>query len=333
METKQPIKALKISDISIKDITIGTKKINNMVSIKLKDGLLHFQTPYVESFGNLKKTNYPNIYQLYTLFKGDNQNKINEWFEFLENLETHIINQIVNSSPKWFTKNNITNKSLIRELDGEKNIFFIRWGFDLQENMFINEKKEPFDPSALKEKDLIKLIVEVPSLWIKENQCGLAAFVKKIMVKPFVEKIPNEYVFDDEFDDETESEDNSDEVDKNNIISVLATEQKTKPKHKTSKFNQMNENSVIELIDTKNNKTKPNNEHKIQNLQPSKQQNHHNHHKQPGPGNIRPVSKQTILSMKPKQENTMKKGIIFSNASDDLDNFSSSNNKEDIDFE
>jgi len=232
--TTQVIKALKISDINVEEVNIGTKKTNKTVPIMFRDKTLVLQTPFLEITGGLRKTAYPNIYQLDTLFRGDTNQKINQWFQFIENLETHVSSQVVNNGSKWFTQNNIIIKSLIRELDPEKNIFFIKWAIDLKTNIFIDENKNPFNPATLKDKDLIKLIVEVSDLWIQENQCGLAVLVQKILVKPHIEKIQSEYIFDDGTDSENAQEDKTSDDQENNIISLLATEQKTRQKPNTS---------------------------------------------------------------------------------------------------
>lgn len=221
MDSKQKIRALKISDVIIDDITVSTKKTNRTVPITYKNGSLVFQTPWLEVRGNFRKTPFPNIYQFDTLFKGDGKQKIHQFYQFIENLETHISNQIISNGSKWFTQKNVVIKSLIRELENDKGVFFIKWPIDLQPNIFIDDQKKSFDPSNLQDKHLVKLIVEISNLWIDENQCGLAVFVQKVMVKSSSGK-QKEYVFD-----ESESDVGTDEK-SSNIISLLATEQNNK---------------------------------------------------------------------------------------------------------
>ncbi len=121
MSAKQVIKALRISDINISEITVGSKKIGKIVPIFYKNKPLIFQTPFIEVIGGLKKTSFDNISQIDTLFKGDNKNKIDAWYQFIENLENHITNQVINVGTNWFTSNNVTIKSLIKSLDTDKN--------------------------------------------------------------------------------------------------------------------------------------------------------------------------------------------------------------------
>lgn len=246
VERKEVIKASKISQINVEEILIGTKKMNKKVSIRYHEKPLVIQTPFLEIMGPLKKTIHPNIYQMETLFSGDTKNRIREWYEFIENIENNISTQVINNGTKWFTSKNIEIKSLIREHDVQPGTFFIRWLIKLETNIFVDDTKKQFNPFDLKAKDLVKLIAEIPDIWINENQCGLAVLVQKVMVMSLQEKTQNEYVFSETDSDET------DETDKdNNIITLLATEQKVKnnvPQPSVTK------SKSIETIDSKNSK-------------------------------------------------------------------------------
>lgn len=217
--TSIPIKALKISKINLNSIKIATKKVNKKVSILYNNKVLYFQTPFLNVSGELKKTPLSTIYQLDTLIT-DKNIKSKQLYEFIDILENNIMDQIINIGSKWFTGDNASIKSLIRDFDPKNNIFFIKWLIDLKNNIFINELKQPFDPNLLKTGDQIKLIIEIPSLWINENQCGLAPIIHKILVKS--QTPPTlEYIFDESESDNTED---------NEIINLLATEQKQKQK-------------------------------------------------------------------------------------------------------
>ena len=224
MASAQIIKALKISNININEIILGTKKNNKMVQIVYKSAPLVFQSPFMEVTGQLKKTRYPNIYQLDTLFKGDSKNHMQKWYEFIEELETHIVKQVEQNGSKWFQKKEIVIKSLTKEMETDKGTYFIKWPIDLQTNIFVDEYKKQYNPNNLKSNDLIKLIVEISNLWIDDDQVGLAVIVQKILVKPYEEKITSEYIFDENDSDSAEVDDKS-----NKIISLLATERKTRP--------------------------------------------------------------------------------------------------------
>lgn len=222
-----PVMALKISNIKIEDVTIDIKKIGKTVPISLSNKPFIFQTPFLEIMGELEDTSYPNIYQLRTLFKGDSTKKIDKWYNFIENLETHIIKQLTDNGAKIFSQKNIVFKPFIRVLDPVAGTSYIKWSIDLQNNVFVDEYKESFSHDNLKQKDFVKIIAEVPYLWIQGNQCGLAIIVQKVLVKPYIEKLPNEYIFNDESssEDMVVNENGNKAI---NIISLMATEQKSK---------------------------------------------------------------------------------------------------------
>lgn len=228
---KQVIKAYRISDINIDEVMVGPKKNNKKVPISMHNKPLVFQTPFLEITGPLRGTHMPNIFQLDTLFKGDNRQKIDQWYNFIQLLEDHVTVQAVNNGNDWFTDYDVSFKPIIREFESDKGQY-IKWVIDLRSSQIIDENRNPFDENTLKSKDLIKLIVEISDLWINESQCGLVVAVQKIMVKPYHDKIISEYVFNDS---ESDAEASIEDEKQNNLISLLATEQK--PKNKLSQSN------------------------------------------------------------------------------------------------
>jgi hypothetical protein len=230
MSNKQLVRALKISSINISDIVIGTKKINRKVSITYQGKPLVFQTPYLKVSGKPTKTANQNFMEINTLFEGDSREKIDEWFNFIDNLENSISVQIEKHIEEWFSNTNITIKSLIRGTD----ILYIKWIVGCNHG-FIDDNNKYFDPQNLKEGNLIRMVVSAENLWINENQCGLYIIVPKLMVKTKEEQNETEYDFNSESDDE--------------LISVLATEQKPEQIKKTAKLNvkkpELNRNLTI----------------------------------------------------------------------------------------
>lgn len=214
-EQSQIIKASKISDIVINEIIFGTKK-SNKVPIIYKSSNFIFQTPFLELSSHLIDTPFPDLFQMITLFNGESKKKIDQWFQFIENVETRISEQIENNND-WFSNTNVSFKSLIR---GDKDNLFVKWIVDLKENIFIDESRNEVNPFSLKAGDLVKLIVEIPYLWIKDDQFGIVVTVHKGLVKSSTEKeeVPTDY----QFDDDTESESSEDD----DMVSLLATEQK-----------------------------------------------------------------------------------------------------------
>lgn len=213
----QRIKALKISDIDQKKIKLlVTPKKNRKVAIAYDQDPFVFQTPFLEvTVDKLRPTAYPEIYQLDTLFNGDSKSKVDKFYQLIETIESNICAQICKNCAKWFSQKDITFKSLIRESDLNKNMYYVKWPIQFDKDMFISEDGKTFNPKKLKEKDFVKFIVEIPNVWIDEERLGLACIVKKIMVKQPKEKTVNEYIFD------TNSS-SSEEENSNNIISTLS---------------------------------------------------------------------------------------------------------------
>jgi len=222
------IKASNINDINLKDIVLSKKKKHNKVPIHIKspdqsDTPLVFQTPYLEVVGGLTETPFNTIHTLITLFAGLSTSKVVQWQNFIEKVESMISKQIIENGTNWFTQSNVVIKSIIKDPDAELPVSYIKWPLDMSRNIFVDETGSDFDPDNLRDKDLIRLIVEIPNLWIRENQCGLAAIVRKIKVKPQKEKIECRYLFEDS-DNSSDKESDKDSDDEK-IVSLLATEQ------------------------------------------------------------------------------------------------------------
>ena len=244
-KTDNPSKLIsnRISDIDIaKDIKIGDIKIGKKVPVYHKDGPIIFQTPLMEITGPIKKTHLQGIYQLDTLFTGDTKKKMKNLFNFIDQLEDKVSSQVEEIGEEWFPKNSKKEiKSFIRIMGSDKKIMFIKWIIDLNENIFYDSDKNLYDYTNLREGDLIKLIVEISHIWINDNQFGFLPAIQKIRVEKKKEAIKKDYDFI-----ESESEDEDDPYD-NNLISLIATEQK--PSHK----NKMKENFINQIDNSKKN--------------------------------------------------------------------------------
>lgn len=214
-ETRPIIKANKISRISLKDITISSKKINNKVKVYYTNNKpLIFQTPFLQVGSTFRDTHVAHITQFDTLFTGEDDKKIKEFYTFVEELENTITSQ-VSQYPNWFDGIDVTFKNLIRELDDDSGTEFMKWAIDIPNCIFVDENKNAIDHKNIGVDDYVKLIIELTGLWISQNQFGLMTSVKKILMKKYHKPILSEYVFDE-----------SDSEEENGIVSVLATENK-----------------------------------------------------------------------------------------------------------
>jgi len=250
-QSKQTIRASRPSEIKISDIVVG-ERTDKKVPISLGSWTtasgsavstsgsksIVVQTPYLEVWGSIKPTPNPNIHQIITLFKGDSKKKINQWVKFLENYETHVINKVTKQGSDWFTEKGVCIKTMIQQKDDDKDTFFTKWVIDSNRNIVVDEYGQPYSLSQINDKDCIKLIIEMSDLWINNNQFGTFVIVQKIRVRPFQEKVENEYIFD-------ESKSDSSEEQTDNIIALLATDQKAVAKSKDKPLGEKLENKTV----------------------------------------------------------------------------------------
>lgn len=222
------VRASRISEININELQIKNKKGNKAPILYKKEPII-IETPYLEVSIGVRDSDFPEIYLLDTLLKGDTREKINSWFQFIEKLEDHVVTQVLNNGSNWFTEKNVNVKSLIRDPKPGSSIYSIKWPLDSKLVKYIDRNKNPYDYRLLKSGDRIKLIVKIPSLWIDQNQCGLAVIVQKILVRPQGEESQRDYSFN-ESDDSFENEEN--------IVSILASEQKPHSKDFITKYSQ-----------------------------------------------------------------------------------------------
>lgn len=177
-----------------------------------------FQTPYLEAKDHIERASVPNLINLDTWFRGDTVSKITNWFKMIEIIEDAIIEQVSEKGSTWFADGSINIKSLIRE-ENEKPYF--RWTFSPDEGIIVDEDGNSVDPAWINKQDKLKIIAEISDLWTNAKAFGIVIVVRKVMIKKNVPKPKSEYTF--EHSDENSSSDYFEN--KNNIISVLATEQ------------------------------------------------------------------------------------------------------------
>lgn len=199
MTSKQTIKATRLSNINIQDIILNAKKNNKYCSLKYKNRPLILQTPYLKVKDAVRKTNHDNLCIIDTLMETYPITNAIKWSKFIDDLESHISNQVSLIGKSWFNQNNIIFKSLIKTND--ENIQYIKWPINLAKTIIVDENKNSILPTSIKAGDYLKFIIEFSNIWIDDNKFGLAIVVHKILLKDIIE---NDYVFDDS-DDETEN--------------------------------------------------------------------------------------------------------------------------------
>lgn len=223
---KKTVKALRVKNVDAKKFSLG-KIQEKFVPVLYNNNTFVCQTPLLEVIEDIKIGQH-SLIELNTLFKGDRKNRIHSFFNMIDKIECRMID-LITKHGKWFTKDKttdtikVTNKSLVREIPNDGTTF-IRWPLNVTEDMFVNKTNTKVSYDSIKKGCLVKIIFELPFLWIKEQQYGLFVRVQKVMVHPPIQKQPPaEYLFENSEASDADIE----ELDRDtvNIIDRLATEQ------------------------------------------------------------------------------------------------------------
>lgn len=174
----------------------------------------------------MKATKIKDTNLLVTLLQGESKKQVNKFYQFIEQLETRITKLIKDSGATWSTQKNLIMRSVIRDSDNK--ILYVEWPISMLDTIFIDSDNKEFNSSEIEHDDLVKFIVETPFLWINDNHFGLAMIVKKVMVKKHEGSTTKEYMFNEDSESSESSESDIDDPNKIDIISLLATENKTR---------------------------------------------------------------------------------------------------------
>lgn len=257
---KVTVQATPIKNIDVSKFSLG-KIQEKFVPVLYNSSTFVCQTPLLEVSDDIKIGPH-SIIELNTLFKGDKKQRIHSFFKAIDNIECKMI-ELISNRGKWFTKDiksdkvKVTNKSIVRDIPNDGTTF-IRWPLNAKNNIFVDENDKQMSYDKIKCGSLVKIIFELPFLWIKDKQYGLFIRVQKVQIhvpklKP---KSHTEYVF---HVSESDVDDIDESLDKDTVqlIDRLATEQappKSKPTEPRLSVRFM-DNSVVELLN-KNNDTK-----------------------------------------------------------------------------
>ena len=207
------IRASRTSAVNISEVVLE-KKTGKTVSIISGNKPFVIQTPLLKVI-ELRKTQVDNIYILLTVVDDGATVENNHFLKFIDNIENKICDEVIKHGKTWFTKKDIRIKSLIQETDNNN---IIKWPIYVENNIFYDEDKKSFDIMTITDSSQIKLIVEMPYIWLNDDQFGIATTIKKGLVKACPVHIQNEYIFDG-----SDDSDNNDDV-SDKMISVMATE-------------------------------------------------------------------------------------------------------------
>jgi hypothetical protein len=217
------MKALPISKINHNKFYFSDRLKKGKLSILYDNTIFNFQSPFMIvkdelSFNNIN-TDIAGIGSMDTHFKGESKRKINNFYSFIDTFEENMVEHMKsNSILKYFKEKGIFIKSMIRGTGTSVDNLYIRWLIDTNKTIFIDESNDKLiDPSSIKKGDMIRNIVEIKDIWIREKQFGFYPIVKKVLVR----FVTSEYSFDEE-SDASANEDK--------LIDLIATEQRPKPK-------------------------------------------------------------------------------------------------------
>lgn len=247
----QTIVATKVSKVVVPDIVLHPKNKSDFIAkLSLNDKPLIFQTPYLELVSDLKKTEHLNIYKIDVLLDGPHKNKVDEFTTFIEKLESHICHLVKQGYSCWFSEEKIVQQSMVSTSSTtNKNYLALPLIFD--DNIVCDSDNKKLSTTDKIEKKNAKLIIEIPHMWIKNNQFGFVTNVKKIIVQKPQIKVVNDYVFD-------ESDDDDNSVDKNtaNLISLMSDRSSRCDKVTSVSSKTKSPPYIVELVDTLEKKQK-----------------------------------------------------------------------------
>lgn len=262
----QPIKSLSISKINLNEIKLKTIRKDKSVPITHQGKLLTFHTPFLNiSDAALQKTKFPNISQLDTLF----DNKVMPFHKFIESLENKISQEVRKQGSSWFTEKNVGLRSLVKKIDQQKKDSgieneCINWPIDMVHCEFVDENGEEVESEF--DNVMVRILVDVPHIWINRNLFGLAVIVRMVMIRSN-EPQKIKYVFGSESETEdlsqihsilSNTEHSSEQVNKKSPQEVSEKEiaNNKVPEKESKKKKSSKKNVKVELVKNKKHRKK-----------------------------------------------------------------------------
>ena len=188
MSFKKPFRIDEIDLEKIRFTDIKTNSKKTIIYIKYDNGNnlsnLVFQSP---SLYNINEPFFKNNnYELDVPLHGKYDDKINEFVEFLKNLDNKIMDQ-ASKNPKWFNNFSKTNrikyqKTIRESSDSKYNNGMVRLKL-INSNKFQSKIKldeEIINVNSVPQNAWVKIILEVYAIWINDNGFGL--FLRPILL-------------------------------------------------------------------------------------------------------------------------------------------------------
>jgi hypothetical protein len=215
------VKALSVSNFDVNRVVLSENSVRGKIKIGYVSNStpIVLQTPFLTVGSGLKPSEQdPSVLQMETVFSGSSERKIKTFHDAIDNLENKAQEQM-ESHLEWFDSNtedagffNLINED--EDFDGPDNEYrheFIKWHIHLGactfENKDTNNRNGDHDGviPVITSNHLVKLIIEIPNLMIKNNKGRLLIVVRKIFYKKYILSQVSEYVLG-ESDSEQESD-------------------------------------------------------------------------------------------------------------------------------
>lgn len=232
-DVSMPSKALRISKFKVRNLSYKDAK-KTKIEMNYDQKSLVLQTPFLPVVEMISETSINNMCQLTTEIT-ESSKDIKEFVKVIGQIEEHSIEHVVKNGRSLFKERDVSFIELIRE-NKLQNTQNIKWIFNKADVEFIDESKQSFDLKNITSDYLIKLIVEIPYLWINstEGQFGLATMVLKGCLKPRPKPIIKTNILSSQIYDFDDSDTSQSDSDASDDMTALYVTETIKPSKKYS---------------------------------------------------------------------------------------------------
>jgi hypothetical protein len=213
----KPTKSIVTDDIKLGN-NVSSKRLVPIIFSGNNSNIL--QTPYFKVL-SVSQTKHDDIIKLTTEVNIHTARE-HEFFTFIDNMEDTISSEVSRKGSKWFSSKHVCMKSLIRETDDRANEYYIIWHIQIYDGIMVDEYENNVDVLELHEGSMVRFVVEVSDIWVNNNQFGMVTIVRRIMCASTettdeeIERVDYKFHSEEESDDE--------------LVSLIATEQKNPTK-------------------------------------------------------------------------------------------------------
>lgn len=183
--SRNVITARRISEIDVSKFHFGHRAaLPNGSKHQILYGGSHlvFQTPYFRLASPcqvLEDQSGTQICQFITYLHGDEENKSQTFYQFVQDLETCVAKYV--ATRKLISGDKAIQKGIVKILDGEE---LLRWIYQSKNTSFVTKDGKQFDPANLRQGDLVKIIAKIPEFRVEGNVFTTLCIPHKVLVIP-----------------------------------------------------------------------------------------------------------------------------------------------------